>query len=203
VERRSTVAALVAALIAAAVTFGVVALWPPRAPRTTTTVRATPSVVTSVRTLARLESAQMHVERVIDLRDRQQALFGLVSAQDAILLVAAADVTAGVDLAQLRDDDVHADAARGTATIVLPPARVLSTELDERHTWVYARQTDVLAQRHEDLETRARQEAQRTLEQAALEAGLLARARTGAQHTVESLVRSLGYAHVTVTSRAE
>lgn len=165
-------------------------------------LRSTPSVIVAVRDLARLESVEFHVERVIDLRDRQALLFGLIRTQDAILFVAVGEVTAGVDLSTLGEGDVIADRSTGRAVITLPPARVLSTRLDNERSWVYARTTDVLAQRHEDLETRARQEAERTLEQTAVAGGILDRARTNAEQTVSALVRSLGYTSVTVTSRA-
>jgi hypothetical protein len=166
-----------------------------------TQIRSTPTVIVAIRDLARLESVAFHEERVIDLRDRQSLLFGLIRTQDAILFVAVGEVTAGVDLAELKDSDVIADRASGKAQVILPPAKVLSTRLDNEHSWVYARTTDVLAQRHEDLETRARQEAERTLEQTALTGGILERARTNAERTVAALVRSLGYTDVTVTSR--
>ncbi len=159
-------------------------------------------MVVAVRDLARLESVEYHVERVIDLRDRQSLLFGLIRTQDAILFVAVGEVTAGVDLAALSDSDVVVDRSRGTAAVTLPPAKVLSTRLDNELSWVYSRTTDVLAQRHEDLETRARQEAERTLEQTAVGSGILDRARANAEQTVAALVRSLGYASVTVTSRS-
>lgn len=168
-----------------------------------TAVRSGPSVVIAVRDLARLESVQYHVERVIDVRDRQSRLFGLLRSQDAILFVAVGEVSAGVDLGELAEKDVVVDRAKGTAAITLPPARVLSVRLDNERSWVYSRSTDVLAQRREDLETRARQEAERTLEGAALDAGILQRARENAERTVASLVRSLGYTTVTVTSRVE
>lgn len=155
-----------------------------------------------MRDLARLETVEYHVQRVIDLCDRQQLLFGLIRTQDAILFVAVGQVTAGVDLGALADGDVVVDRARGTAVVTLPSARVLSTRLDNERSWVYARTTDILAQRHEDLETRARQEAERTLEQSAVASGILERARTNAEHTVAAFVRSLGYPTVTVTSRA-
>ncbi len=164
-------------------------------------LRSTPSVVVAVRDLARLESVEFHVERVIDLRDRQSLLFGLIKTQDAILFVAVGQVIAGVDLGELVDDDVTVDRAKGTASVRLPPARVLSTRLDNERSWVFARTTDVLAQRREDLETRARHEAERTLEQAAVEGEILVRARANAERTVEALVRSLGYTTVTVSSR--
>jgi hypothetical protein len=168
-----------------------------------TSLRSTPSVVLAVRDLARLQSVEYHVERVIDLRDRQSLVFGLIRTQDAILFVAVGQVTAGVDLNELGEKDVVVDRDRATAVITLPPARVQSVRLDNERSWVYTRTTDLLAQRREDLETRARREAERTLEQAALDAGILQRARTNAEHTVAALVRSLGYTTVTVTSRTD
>ena len=170
---------------------------------TVTVVRPTPDVIVAVRDLARLESAQYHVERVIDLRDRQQRLFGLVEAEDAILMVAAGEVTAGVDLTKLEDGDVVVDPEAGTAEIVLPPPEVLITRLDNDRTYVHTRETDALARRSETLETRARQEAERTLRDSALEGGILDRASRNAEQTVEVLVRSLGYDQVTVRTRSE
>lgn len=166
-------------------------------------LRSSPSVVVAVRDLARLESVEYHVERVIDLRDRQSLLFGLVRTQDAILFVAVGQVSAGVDLQELGEKDVVVDREKGTARITLPPARVHAVRLDNERSWVYARTTDLLAQRREDLETRARREAERTLEKAALDSGILQRARTNAEQTVAALVRSLGYTSVIVTSRTE
>lgn len=174
----------------------------PETPSTVEVLRPTASVVTALRDLARLESAEAHVERVVDLRDRQSLLFGAVDADDAILLVAAADVVAGVDLAQLDDDAVDADPATGRARITLPPAEVFSARLDNERTYVHTRTTDLLATRSQTLETRARREAERTLESAAVESGVLRRAEHNAARTIESLVRSLGYTDVEVRVRS-
>jgi hypothetical protein len=174
---------------------------PPELPSTVEVLRPTASVVTSLRDLARLESAEAHVERVVDLRDSQSVLFGLVNADDAILLVAAADVVAGVDLARLTPGSVEADPATGRARIYLPPAEVFSARLDNARTYVHTRETDVLARRSQTLETRARREAERTLQSAAIESGVLVRANRNAARTVESLVRSLGYTDVQVVVR--
>jgi len=196
---RLTRALFAVAVILAAALIVVFAIWKPFDGGG---LRSTPSVVVAVRDLARLESVEYHVERVIDLRDRQSLLFGLVKTQDAILFVAVGQVSAGVDLTELKDGDVVADRSAGTATITLPAARVLSTRLDNERSFVFSRSTDLLAQRHEDLESRARQEAERTLEKSALDTGILERARANAERTVATLVRSLGYTTVTVTSRA-
>jgi hypothetical protein len=166
-----------------------------------TIVRPTPGVLAKIQDMKRLESVSFHMERVIDLSEKQSQLFGLLQTEDAILLVAAADVRAGVDLAKLGPDDVKVNLDARSATIALPPAEILSAALDTEKTYVHTRKTGVLAQRRENLETRARQEAERTLVEAAREAGILARAEENATRVVGELVRSLGYAEVSVTVR--
>lgn len=176
---------------------------PAPTPEVVSELRPTPSVITSMRELARLETSSFHIERVIDLRDRQTNLFGLVASEDAILLVAAGDVTAGVDLSLLRAEDVTVDEAAHTVRIVLPPPRVFTSSLDNRATYVHTRRTDALAKRQETLETRARQEAERSLHDAALAGGILTRAREGAERTLHSLLTSLGYRTIELSFRAE
>lgn len=166
-----------------------------------TLVRSTPSVVVAVRDLARLEGAEFRIERVISLTDKQNRLFGLVQAEDAILLVESGAVVAGTDLSGLTDADVAVDAARHSVRITLPPSQILSARLDEDHTFVYRRDTELLAQRKETLETRARQEAERTLAAAASEGGIVERSNESVRRTVESLMRSLGFTQIEVTLR--
>ncbi|MBW2461375.1 MAG: DUF4230 domain-containing protein [Deltaproteobacteria bacterium] len=162
-------------------------------PQTVTVVRPTADVVVAMRDLARLESAVFHMERIVDLKDQQSRMFGLVDAEDAILLVAAGEVTAGIDLTAMTDGDVVVDPESMTATLTLPPPQVLSTALDNERTYVHSRDTDTLAVRSLSLESRARQEAERTLELSAIEAGLLDTARRNAESALTTLVRALGY----------
>lgn len=165
----------------------------------TTVIKQGPSVVVAVRDLARLEGASFHMERVIDLKEEQSRLRGFVTAEDAILLVAAGDVVAGVDLTLMKEGDVQIDENQKSVSIVLPRATVFSARLDNSRTYVHTRSTDLLAKRKESLETRARQEAERTLEANAVEAGLLPRAEENVARTIETLVRSLGYRDVRVS----
>lgn len=170
----------------------------PAAPATTTeVVYRSPAVVTAIERLARLETARFHMERVVDLTSKQQALLGLVEAEDALLLVAAADVTAGIDLGTLDPDEVDIDGAQ--VSLCLPSPRVFEATLDEANTYVYRRDTDVLADRDQDLEAKARRHAVEALEEAAVAAGLLDVAKEQAATTMVSLVSSLGYDQVDVT----
>ena len=173
----------------------------PPASSSVTVVRATPSVIIALRDLARLESAEAHMERVIDLRDKQSRLFGLVQAEDAVLLVASGTVVAGVDLSKLKQGDVVIDEASMRAKIRLPAPEILSARLDNERTFVHTRSTDMLAKRKESLETEARKEAERSLKEAAQDSGVIERARRNAESTVRSLVQALGYKDVSVEFR--
>jgi hypothetical protein len=174
----------------------------PPASSSVTVVRPTPDVLVAVRDLARLESAAFHMERVIDLSDKQSKLWGMLTTEDAILLVAVAEVTAGVDLQKLTAADVVVDPVARSVRINLPAPEVLHAALDNAKTYVHSRKTGTLADRHENLESRARQEAERTLVESARQAGLLNRASDNARRTVEALVHSLGYDRVEVSVRS-
>lgn len=161
-------------------------------------IAPTPSVVVGLRELSRLEGMVVHVERVIDLRERQSVLFDLVGVEDAILLIAGGEVTAGVDLRALGEESVEASFEERRARVLLPRATVFSRRLDNDRTYVHTRTTDLLATRRDDLETRARREAERVLESAALEAGILEKAEASVARTVEGLLRSLGFEEIEV-----
>jgi Protein of unknown function (DUF4230) len=164
---------------------------------------STATVLVAIRNLARLESVSFHMERVIDLKDRQSHLFGLLEADDAILLVASGDVSAGIDLAKMRDGDVTIEPTTRRAQLTLPPPELLSVRLDNQHTYVHSRKTDLLAEREVELETRARQIAEESIRDAAVSGGILTRARNNTEHTLTVLVQSLGYDDVELTWRSE
>jgi hypothetical protein len=159
----------------------------------------TATVLVAVRALARLESVEYHMERVIDLAQTQSRVFGMIQAQDQILLVAAGDVVAGVDLAKMGERDITLEPRERRVHIRLPAPEILSARLDNERTYVHTRKTDLLAQRADDIETRARQLAEDSIRQAALDAGILARAEQSARHTIGALAHSLGYDDVVIT----
>ena len=155
-------------------------------------------VLVAVKSLARLESVAFHMERIIDLKDTQPRLLGLIDAQDEILLVAAGDVVAGIDLTKMRDGDVTAEPLAHRVELRLPAPEILSARLDAGRTYVHTRKTDLLAKRNEQIESRARELAESSIRDAALEQGILDRAAQSAEHTLTVLVRSLGYDQVHV-----
>jgi Protein of unknown function (DUF4230) len=161
--------------------------------------RPTPSLLVAIRNVSRLETAEVHVEKVVDLTDKQSSLFGLVESKDALLLVAVGHATVGVDLSKMRDSDVSFDPATGVARIHLPEPQVLSATLDEDATYVFARSTDLLARRNEQLEGNARRQAKRAIEMAAEAPEVMKRARTNAEKQLVALAKALGAKDVDVT----
>lgn len=169
----------------------------------TSVERATPAVITKVQSLSRLEGTRYFMERVIDLKDRQSRLSGLIEAEDALLLVAAGEVVAGVDLGRIVEADIETSLDQRSVVLRLPPAEIFSAHLDAQRTYVHTRKTDALAQRREDLETRARARAEESLEQAALQAGILEEAEAGVRRTLTFLLLGLGFDHVSVEFSAK
>jgi hypothetical protein len=172
-------------------------------PTSVVTERPTPSLLRAIRDVARLETAEVHVEKVIDLTDTQSRFFGLIEAKDALLLVAVGHATVGVDLSKLREGDVSLDAATGVARIVLPPPEVVGTRLDEDATYVFTRDTDLLARRNEHLEASARREAVRAIEKAAAAPEVMDRARAQAERQLVALATGLGASRVEVSWRGD
>lgn len=168
------------------------ALKPP--PITTNVIveQSTPTLLIAVRDLARLETAEVQVEKVIDLSDKQSRLFGLVESKDALLLVAVGHASVGVDLSKVQPGDITLDEKSKVATMRLPPPEVWGAALDEEKTYVYSRDTDLLAKRNEKLETAARRRAVQAIEEAAKTDEMKDKASKNAEKQLGALARSLG-----------
>jgi hypothetical protein len=164
-------------------------------------VQGSNTVVKSLHDLARLETTSLHVEKVIDVRDHQKRLYGLLETEDSLLFIASGEVVIGVDLAKLRDEDARFDEATKTATITLPEPEVLSTRFDEMHSYVHSRKTGTLAERNEQLDSIARREATTAFEAAGRQKDVRDRAKEQAERQIRSLATAWGAKNVIVTWR--
>jgi hypothetical protein len=153
------------------------------------------TVIKQVQSLARLETAQYSIEKVITAETRQGALAGLFG--DRLLFVAHGDVIAGVDLSKVQADDIRV-APDGSVVMVLPAAEIFVATLDNDLSYVYDRDTGIFTNADVNLETQARQVAEDEIESAALEDGVLNLAQDNATAFMESLLLSLGYTNVTI-----
>ena len=159
------------------------------------------TVVSELRGLGRLETAAIHVEKVVDVADTQKRLFGLVEAHDTLLYVASGELVLGVDLTKLRDGDARFDSATKTAYIRLPEPELFSSRLDEVHSHVHARTTELLAERNGSLESIARTRALASFESAAREPRAVGLAREQAEQQLRHLAKAWGARDLEVTWR--
>ena len=150
------------------------------------------TIIHEVRTLARLETIQYTVEKVITA-EIGGGTFEFLN-KDRLLLVAHGTVLAGVDLSKLTPDDLWVD--QGVLNVRLPDAEVFIATLDNDKTYVYERDTSILRQSDPNLETLARQAAEDEIKKAALADGILDIAQQNAEIYLTRFFLSLGYADV-------
>ncbi len=153
------------------------------------------TVVKQVRSLARLESAQYTIEKVITAETGQGTLGSLFG--DRLLFVAHGDVIAGVDLSKLQPSDVVVN-PDGSVTIILPAPEIFVASLDNQKSYVYDRQTGLLTKGDTNLETLARQAAENEIRKGAIEGGVLNLAQSNAENFVEKFLRSLRFTEVVI-----
>ena len=165
--------------------------------RTTTFDTSTPVVVGAIQRLSRLETVVYSLDTVVE-GDRSLAILPDALGGDRILLIVHGESIAGVDLAQLKPEDVSIDAGTRSIHVTLPASQIFVTTLDNQHTRVYARTTGLLVPVDQNLETETRAKAQGQLQQAALADGILDTARKNAEATVTTLLYSLGFKDVYV-----
>lgn len=154
------------------------------------------AVVNQVRELQRLETASMHVIHVGRVTQTYQMIPNAL-AGDEITFLAAGDVIAGVDLAQLKKEDVWRS-PDGTINLRLPAAQVFITRVDNNESRVLARNTGVLRRRDVDLETRARQHAEQNIRQEALKKGILTVAQQSGEKKMAEFLHTLGFERVRI-----
>src|SRR5580658_1477201 len=102
---------------------------------------SSPAVVDRIRQLSRLETVVFSLDKIVE-GEKETAYLPSFLVGDKLLLIAHGEVTAGVDLGQLKPGDVwvHGDSVR----VRLPAPQVLSTRIDNGQTRVYSRTTGLL-----------------------------------------------------------
>ena len=127
--------------------------------RVTTFDTSVPVVVEKMQRLSRLETVVYSLDTVVE-GQRSTPLLPDALAGDRILLVVHGQSIAGIDLAQLKPEDVRIDDGGRGIHVTLPPSKLFSTALDEQHTRVYERTTGLLVAADQNLETETRAKAQ-------------------------------------------
>ena len=150
------------------------------------------TIVHQVRSLARLETIQYSVEKVI-VAESGQGPFGFLFG-DRLLFIAHGTVIAGVNVEKLTPDDLRVE--DGVLYVNLPEAEVFIASLDNEKSYTYSRDTGVLTRGNAELETEARRAAEEEILNAALEDGILEQALVNAESYLLRLFLGLGFPDV-------
>lgn len=150
------------------------------------------TIIHDVRTLARLETIQYTVEKVITAETNQNS-FGFLFG-DKLLFVAHGVVIAGVDLGKMQPTDLRIEGQ--VLRVRMPPAEVFVATLDNEKSYVYDRETGLLNRGEQDLETNARRAAEQEILKAAVDDGILVTAQQNAENYLSRMLMDLGYQDV-------
>ena len=152
-----------------------------------------PTVVHQIQQLQRLETVSYTMDKIIS-GEHDNAYLPRFLAGDRLLLVVHGEVVGGINLAGLQASDVSIQGQK--ALIHLPPAEVLSTRIDNARTRVYSRDTGLFSSPDPNLESEVREEAERELQQAALQDGILKIAAENARATISGMLKGFGFREV-------
>jgi hypothetical protein len=154
-----------------------------------------PTVIRQIRALQRLETVSYTMDKII-AGERTNPVLPQFLAGDRLLLVVHGEAIAGLDLSKLQPSDVVVSGR--SVSIHLPASEIFTTRLDNTKTRVYSRDTGLFSTPDPNLEGEVREEAERQLQAAALQDGILKSADKNAHQTVISLLMGLGFANVEI-----
>lgn len=150
------------------------------------------TIIREVQSLARLETIQYSVEKVITA-EVNQGLFGPLFG-DRLLFVAHGTVIAGIDMDKIETKDLWLDG--DVLKVRLPNAEIFIATLNNEQSYVYDRDTGLFTKGNPQLETEARKAAEQEIFKAAQIDGILDQAQINAEVYLERLFNSLGYLKV-------
>jgi Protein of unknown function (DUF4230) len=154
-----------------------------------------PTVVRQIQQLQRLETVTYTMDKIIS-GERDNPYLPKFLAGDRLLLVVHGQVIAGVDLAKVQPADV---VVHGQSIVFhVPQAEIFSTLIDNSRTRVYSRDTGLFTSPDPNLESEVRAEAERQLQQAALQDGILKTADQNARSTLASMLKGFGFSQVEI-----
>jgi hypothetical protein len=149
-----------------------------------------PTVVRQIQQLQRLETVSYTMDKIIS-GEHDNAYLPKFLAGDRLLLVVHGEEVGGINLASLQPGDVLIRGQK--VSIHLPPAEILSTRIDNARTRVYSRDTGLFSSPDPNLESEVREEAERQLQQAALQDGILRIAVDNARSTISGMLKGFGF----------
>jgi len=152
-----------------------------------------PTVVRQIQQLQRLETVRYTMDKIIS-GEHQNAYLPKFLAGDRLLLIVHGEVIGGVDLTKLQPGDVSVHGRR--VALRLPPPEILVVHLDNSKTRVYSRDTGLFSSPDPNLESEVREEAEKQLQLAAQQDGILKSAEQNARDALRVILKGLGFEQV-------
>jgi len=165
--------------------------------------RSQPVLLQSIKDLSRFEAATGNFQVVVDLEKDARFLPDAVKGTRT-LFVGAGNVDAYVDFSAMGANGVTVSKDRTEATIRLPRAQLEKPNLDNRRSYVFAQQRGLLDRVQGFLSSSPNDQrelyvlAETKIAEAAASSDLRARADTNTKAMLEGMLKSLGFAKVTV-----
>ncbi len=164
-------------------------------PQSTPTMIVRPPAMLQVRAAADLVTAQTLMSTVVEA---EKARVGSI-VYERLVLIACGRVRAGIDLSNLRAEDVIVDGER--VTVRLPRAEIqdvylIDDETSRCTTRVFDRTNLVLLPQSKDLESQAREKAVQAIRATAVESGILEDADRNGRMIIEHMLLLAGYREV-------
>jgi len=170
----------------------------------TTTVRSQPVILKSITQLSRYEAASGSFEVVVDLTKRTSLLPSFLAGSDTLFVGQGTDI-AYIDFSQLKSQAIKMNTNRTAVTIALPKAQLEPAVLNVSQSYVYAQQQGLFDRVGNFFSGNPNSQqqvyilAQQKIQTAAQQSPLLTEAQKNAEGTLDGMLTSLGFQHVTVT----
>ncbi|MEQ8757054.1 MAG: DUF4230 domain-containing protein [Coleofasciculus sp. G1-WW12-02] len=159
-------------------------------------------IVQQVREVSDLTTAVFTMEAVVPSR-QARTLAGYAIAETTLLYIAYGEVRAGVDLAELKPENVQI--VNDTLQLQLPPPKILDSKIDVNRSQVYDYDRGFLGLGPDtapQLQMLAQQETLKKIVFNACEQGVLEKANERAELVVGQLLTTAGYKQVQVNTQS-
>jgi hypothetical protein len=117
---------------------------------------------------------------------------------EKLVMVAVGYITAGIDMTQIKPEDVIWDG--NTLIVRLPPPALQDCFLDENASYVISRDTGLFARSAPNLDESSRRYAIEQFRNGALESGILLEAQTQAQTAIEQFIAVLNNPQIKIVT---
>jgi Protein of unknown function (DUF4230) len=151
------------------------------------------SLLQKVQALSQLVTVKYVIQQVVDVHDTK------IYGENHLTLMAEGVVNAGINLENMRAEDIKVSDKK--ITITLPHPVITALYLDEKQTKVMEWTTGLFRAFDKDLEQTTRAQAVDQIRTQALDMGILKDAQDRAQTQIENLLHQMGFAEVQVHKR--